>query len=154
MVAQALIYWPNDGAFGPSVPQPPNLTFLWKLQYTVWVESSRSRDHSRSPPLTRWCSIGTPGILFQEYLKITFVPPNIFLPEIQYLQIVTNNCQNWVTLLRFKNKRYNPKTTNKCKYCLQKSRLSSLWTGGGGEGSGKPSKKEKRKVNLSSCHFR
>ena len=29
-----LTYWPNIGAFGPSVPQPPNLTFLRKLQYT------------------------------------------------------------------------------------------------------------------------
>ena len=31
MVAHALIYWPN---VGPSLPQPPNLTSLRKLQYT------------------------------------------------------------------------------------------------------------------------
>ena len=30
MVAHALMYWPN---VGPSLPQPPNLTSLRKLQY-------------------------------------------------------------------------------------------------------------------------
>ena len=34
MVAHALTYWPNVRAFGPSVPQPPNLTSITKLQYT------------------------------------------------------------------------------------------------------------------------
>ena len=34
MVAHALTYWPNVGPFGPSLPQPPNLTSLRKLQYT------------------------------------------------------------------------------------------------------------------------
>ena len=33
-VAHALMYWPNVGPFGPSLPQPPNLTSLRKLQYT------------------------------------------------------------------------------------------------------------------------
>ena len=28
------MYWPNVGPFGPSLPQPPNLTSLRKLQYT------------------------------------------------------------------------------------------------------------------------
>ena len=32
MVAHALSYWPNVGAFGPSLPQPPNLTSLRKLR--------------------------------------------------------------------------------------------------------------------------
>ena len=30
----ALTYWPNVGPFGPSLPQPPSLTSLRKLQYT------------------------------------------------------------------------------------------------------------------------
>ena len=32
-VEHALTYWPNVGAFDPSVPQPPNLTSLRKLKY-------------------------------------------------------------------------------------------------------------------------
>ena len=34
LVDNALTYWPNVGPFGPSLPQPPNLTSLRKLQYT------------------------------------------------------------------------------------------------------------------------
>ena len=34
MVAHTLKYWPNVGPFRPSLPQPPNLTSLRKLQYT------------------------------------------------------------------------------------------------------------------------
>ena len=35
IVAHALACLPNVGAFGPSVPQPPNLTYLKKLQCTI-----------------------------------------------------------------------------------------------------------------------
>ena len=31
MVAHAQTYWPNVGPFGPSLPQPPNLTSIRKL---------------------------------------------------------------------------------------------------------------------------
>ena len=45
MVAHALTYWPNVGPFGPSLPQPPNLTSLRKLQYT----SARTNEFSSGP---------------------------------------------------------------------------------------------------------
>ena len=35
IVAHALACLPNVGAFGPSVPQPPNLTYLKKLRCTI-----------------------------------------------------------------------------------------------------------------------
>ena len=41
IVAHALTCLPNAGAFGPSVPQPPNLTSLWKLQYSVDIVYSK-----------------------------------------------------------------------------------------------------------------
>ena len=34
MVAHALTYWPNVGAFGPSGPSHLTYPPLWKLQYT------------------------------------------------------------------------------------------------------------------------
>ena len=47
---RTLTYWPNVGAFGPSVPQPPNLTSLRKLQYYNIIDRALSLPgHSVSP---------------------------------------------------------------------------------------------------------
>ena len=41
IVAHTLTCLPNVGAFGPSVPQPPNLTSIWKLQYGIYTIYSK-----------------------------------------------------------------------------------------------------------------
>ena len=88
MVAHALTYWPNVGPFGPSLPQPPNLTSLRKLQYT----SARTNEFSSHYFLFFYCNA---SILFQVQQSLLYQVQQGLLYQVQ------QSLPNWPTNYKF-----------------------------------------------------